>query len=221
MNIKTLALTAAIGLTVTGIQASPVWVNEFHYDNIGSDTGEFIEIFVSSSFTGTTADITLQLYNGSDDELYGSSDTFVVSTDFSKGDDVGSLGSFYSISLPSNGLQNGGPDGMILWDTNNNVLLDGFSYEGTMGPLGDGLGVGENLSDIGVFQSNSTTQAGSSVYLTGSGSSSTDFTWTFDDGGVNTQNSLNVGQSIIPEPSVAALALIGVGFIARFLRRRK
>ena len=35
--------------------AQELWVNEFHYDNAGSDTGEFVEIVVADSVATLSA----------------------------------------------------------------------------------------------------------------------------------------------------------------------
>jgi hypothetical protein len=213
MTVPTPCLSTLMAVAITAsASAASVWINEFHYDDDGTDANEFVEIFVSNAFGGSLSDISLLLYNGSDDELYGSADTFVVADDFVEGDTVAGQGVFYSITLPSNGLQNGGPDGMVLWDTNANALLDGLSYEGSMGPLGDGPAAGISLPDIGVSEI-STTAENSSLYRTDSGGSPV---WAVGDGS-NTKGSLNVGQSI-PEPSIVLLG--GLGLLGLIRRRR-
>lgn len=210
-TLKTILALAMIASSADAV----VWINEFHYDNDGADSNEFVEVFVSTSYTGSLNDISLLLYNGADNELYGSNDTFVVGSAFTVGDTVVGQGTFHTITLPSNGLQNGAPDGMVLWDTNTDSLLHGFSYEGAMGPLGDGPAIGISLADIGVSQPG-TTAVGSSLYLTGSGTSVSSFTWAAGDGS-NTKGSLNVGQAI-PEPATALLG--GLGLLALLRRRR-
>ncbi|MDA3872623.1 MAG: hypothetical protein PF795_01515, partial [Kiritimatiellae bacterium] len=81
MKHKYILLLAALGLATASSRAD-LWINEFHYDNTGADTGEFVEVFVSSSFTGNLTDIDLLLYNGSDNVLFGSSDNLNLGSDF-------------------------------------------------------------------------------------------------------------------------------------------
>ena len=74
-------------------------INEFHYDNTGSDTGEFIEVRVN---TGADASaLALTLYNGSNGTVYNTlslpSDPAGRDADYD----------YYVVNLPSNGLQNG------------------------------------------------------------------------------------------------------------------
>ena len=61
---SSLAISIAFGLiTVAQAQVGPpVFINEIHYDNTGTDTGEFIEIAgpAGTSLTGWT----VALYNG-------------------------------------------------------------------------------------------------------------------------------------------------------------
>ena len=86
---------------------SRVFFNEIHYDNAGSDVGEFIEI-------ANTAEIdltgwTVVLYNATGGGVYG---TFALS-----GSDP-----FFTLTFPTNGIQNGTPDGFALVDPLGNVV---------------------------------------------------------------------------------------------------
>ena len=46
-----------------------VWINEIHYDNAGTDVGEFIEIAGTAGFD--LAGYSLVVYNGSNGGTYG------------------------------------------------------------------------------------------------------------------------------------------------------
>ncbi|KQC08326.1 MAG: hypothetical protein APR54_04765 [Candidatus Cloacimonas sp. SDB] len=126
------------------------WINEFHYDNIGTDVGEFVEVVVDNSLRLDLSLLTLTLYNGASSQRspYNSEtvDNFqAVST-------YGSY-TYYTWNLPANGIQNGAPDGMSL-DYFGDVLQF-ISYEGYF-EAASGPAVGLFSTDIGVFEGSST-----------------------------------------------------------------
>ena len=168
-----------------------IWINEFHYDNTGGDVGEFVEVIDPTAFTAL-GDLTLSLYNGADNELYGSNDTFTLA-DFTPGAMTAEGFTIYSLSLPANGLQNGSPDGLSLTHTTAGVL-QALSYEGVVGPALDGPATGATFTDIGVDEPGSTA-IGLSLQLGGSGNSYTDFTgWQSPLG--ETPGALNANQTL-------------------------
>lgn len=181
--------------------AQLLWVNEFHYDNAGADTGEFFEIAVPASFTDF-ASVSLSLYRGEDGTVYG---THKLST-FSLGSTLGDY-SFYSKEI--SGVQNGAPDGFSLDQSGS--IFQFLSYEGSFSATA-GPAIGLSSTDIGLSQSGST-GAGSSLGMAGSGLEFSDFSWTFFSNA--SPGSSNSGQtfSAMPEPRetflIAALGLIG------------
>ena len=83
-----------------------IFINEFHYDNAGSDTGEFIEIAgpAGTDLTGWS----LVLYNGSTGAAYATLPLAGV---------LAAAGAGHgSAAVPAPGLQNGSPDGFALVD---------------------------------------------------------------------------------------------------------
>jgi hypothetical protein len=187
--------------------AQLIWVNEFHYDNVGADTGEFFEIAAPSSLTDLSS-VTLTLYRGSDGTSYGS---HKLST-FSVGSTVGSY-TLYSKNI--SGIQNGAPDGFAL-DQSGSVLQF-LSYEGVF-KANSGVASGLSSTDIGVAESSST-PSGASLGLSGSGHLYGDFNWTtFTD---DSPGAANSGQtfSAAPEPGeyalFAGLCLLGFAMIRR------
>jgi hypothetical protein len=44
--IRSLIVPAAVGLLAVPALANNVWINEIHYDNSGTDAGEFIEVVI-------------------------------------------------------------------------------------------------------------------------------------------------------------------------------
>ncbi|MDJ0674951.1 MAG: hypothetical protein QNJ36_06160 [Calothrix sp. MO_167.B42] len=162
--------------------ATSVFINEFHYDNDGTDTGEFIEIAgpAGTDLTGWS----IVLYNGSNGSVYNTQTLSGTISD--SGDGFGTV----VVDYPSNGIQNGAPDGIALVDNNNNVVQF-LSYEGSFTAV-DGPAAGSTSTDIGVSESSST-PVGSSLQLTGTGSVYEDFSWSAptDD----TPGTVNTGQS--------------------------
>lgn len=174
------------------------FINEFHYDNVGTDTGEFIEI---AGIAGT--DLTgwqVVLYNGSNGTAY---DTIALSGILT--DDQDGFG-FTVLNFPSNGIQNGAPDGIALVNDIGSVS-EFISYEGSFTAV-DGPAAGMTSVDIGVAESSST-PAGSSLQRIGTGSDATDFTFTTEQ--AETPGSANTGQSFDaappPPPPSAAFSL--------------
>ena len=146
--------------------ATSVFINEFHYDNDGGDVDEFIEI-VAPEGTDLT-DYSVVLYNGNNGAAYLTET--LSGTVASLGDGMGS----YVINLPTNGIQNGAPDGLALVDSNGQ-LIQFLSYEGSFTAVG-GAADGITSVDIGIEETAST-EIGMSLQLTGEGSEYDDFTW--------------------------------------------
>ncbi len=171
------ALPAAVALAlpvVTDAQAprptvvdptSAVFVNELHYDNASTDTGEAIEIAgpAGTDLTGWS----IVLYNGNGGAAYNTRALTGAIPDQSSG--FGTL----SFDYPSNGIQNGNPDGIALVSPAG--LIQFLSYGGTFTAVG-GPADGQLSTDIGVAEP-STTPVGQSLQLTGTGSTYGDFTW--------------------------------------------
>ena len=189
--------------------AELVWVNEFHYDNIGGDTGEFVEIVTNPGFSGMLSSVTLTLYNGSSGATYGSAhglDTFSLDAN---------VGGYKIYSKSIAGLQNGAPDGMAL--DIGGVLCEFISYEGAFTAT-NGIASGFTSTDIGVAESSST-PVGSSLQLFGMGSRASDFSWT---GPVTaTRGRANSNQTFSPIPEPTTIAMFGIAMVGLGFRRRR
>jgi hypothetical protein len=162
---------------------STVFINEIHYDNANTDTGEAIEI---AGAAGTNlAGWTILLYNGNGGTVY---DTINLTgtIDNEGGSGFGAL----SFTPPAGAVQNGSPDGIALVDNLGNVIQF-LSYEGSFTAVG-GAANGLVSTDIGVVEDGGT-PAGFSLQLTGTGTQYGDFVWTApaDD----SFGSINVGQT--------------------------
>lgn len=155
------------------------WINEFHYDNAGTDLGEFIEVAgaAGTDLTGWS----LVLYNGNDGAAYATLSLSGTIADQQNG--------FGTLSFTATGLQNGAPDGLALVD--GATVVQFLSYEGSFTATG-GAANGLTSTDIGVDE-DPAPPAGGSLALTGTGTSYADFTWELaaDD----TPGARNTGQS--------------------------
>ncbi|MCB1555509.1 MAG: IPTL-CTERM sorting domain-containing protein [Xanthomonadales bacterium] len=164
--------------------AQSVFINEIHYDNVGTDAGEAIEVAGPAGMDLTGWSIVL--YNGSGGASY---DTDALSGTLP--DNCGGLGTMV-LTYAVNGIQNGNPDGLALVDDMGTVIQF-LSYEGTFtatnGPANGMLSV-----DIGQAEG-SATPAGFSLQLSGSGSDYTDFTWQPE--GASTFGACNTGQTFV------------------------
>lgn len=146
-----LVLMLALTLIPKGAHADEdVFVSEIHYDNAGADTGEAIEVTAAAGMD--MAGWSIVLYNGSSTQLKPYNTTALMGT-------VAGEGAF-TVSYPSDAIQNGAPDGWALVDPNGNVA-EFLSYEGTFVPL-EGPAIGFASEDIGVAES-STTPIGESL----------------------------------------------------------
>jgi hypothetical protein len=92
-------------------------INEIDYDQVGADTGGFVEIANAGSSAATLDGIALVLVNGGD------------GTEYARVALTGSLaaGAYLQVDIEA---QNGAPDGVALIATASQALLDAFSYEG-------------------------------------------------------------------------------------------
>jgi hypothetical protein len=94
-------------------------INEIDYDQVGTDTGGYVEIANAGTSAVSLDGIALVLVNGGDGNEY---DREAL---------TGSLaaGAYLKIDIEA---QNGAPDGVALIDTATKALLDALSYEGAI-----------------------------------------------------------------------------------------
>ena len=148
------------------VAQTPIFINEIHYDNTGTDADEGIEI---AGPAGTDlAGWSIVLYNGANGLVYD--------TDPLSGSIIDADGSGFgaaSITYPENGIQNGAPDGIAL--LNGTTVVQFLSYEGTFTAV-DGPAAGMLSTDIGVSETGSE-PLGRSLQLVGTGTTYEDFTW--------------------------------------------
>ena len=194
-------LLSAMSLATSAAAAiidSQVFINEFHYDNVGADQNEFIEVAAPESWVDLSS-VAVTLYNGSSGSVYGGPTSL---SDFQRGGQADGF-VFYTFDTA---LQNGAPDGLALsW---NDDVLQFLSYEGTFLAT-EGVAQGLMSTDIGV-QETTSTPLGWSLQLAGSGDSYLDFAWQVP--AANTYGDRNHNQSFtVPEPGSLVLWACAIG----------
>ena len=163
---------------------APLFINELHYDNIGTDAGEAIEI---AGPAGTSlAGWQIVLYDGNSSRAYAT--TALSGTVGEQQNGYGTAVVNYGV----NGIQNGPNDGIALVAPDGTVVQF-LSYEGTM-TAGDGPAAGLTSTDIGV--SENSVALGYSLQLTGTGANYADFAWA--NASANSFGQTNPGQSFLP-----------------------
>lgn len=143
-------LSLILSCAISHAAIADVFISELHYDNEGTDSGEAIELAgpAGTDLTGWQ----ILLYNGSSSQLnvYRTENLSGSLTAHPSCDDLGLL----VIDFPSNGIQNGSPDGIALVDNMGNIV-EFISYEGEMTPV-EGPASGMTSTDIGVSETAST-----------------------------------------------------------------
>ncbi len=177
-----------------GTQSAEPWINEIHYDEVGADSNEFIEVAGPAGLSLTN--YALYLYNGGDGAPYTINPLSGILPDQTNG--FGAVVALRSTNL----VQNGAPDGIALV-RNPATLLEFLSYEGVMTGVG-GPADGIVSVDIGVSESG-TTLATQSLQRVGNGVLGTQFRWVGPTNG--SPGLLNSGQSTWSEEPAASVII--------------
>ncbi|MBX2929634.1 MAG: HYR domain-containing protein [Saprospiraceae bacterium] len=160
------------------------WINEFHYDNIGTDVNEFIEVAGPAGINLSV--YTLYAYNGATGQFYN---TFNL-TGIVPNEDNG----FGAAFVPAPNLQN--MTSGIALVKNGTEVIEFISYEGVVTAT-NGPAMGMTSVDVGVSESTTTTPEDGSLGRIGNGNKPGDFTWAVL---TQTQGNLNTGQTITDCP---------------------
>ncbi len=188
------AQSTSASATAAGGGGGPAvaWINEFHYDNDGTDAGELVEVCGTA---GTSlAGWSVVGYNGSGGAVYA---TVALS-----GTLPNQSAGFGTLSFAFAAMQNGSPDGLALVNASGTVVQF-LSYEGTFTAVG-GAANGMASTDVGVSEG-TTSPVGWTLQLAGSGTTYGAFTWQAAAAG--TAGLVNTGQSFgTPPPNVAPVA---------------
>jgi Ca2+-binding RTX toxin-like protein len=200
-NGATLADANAVG-TINNddafVSAGSAFINEFHYDNSGTDSGEAIEIAgpAGTDLSGWT----IVLYNGTNTPGAAPSYLTIALTGIIPNQDDG----YGTVSVLAAGLQNGPLDGFALVDASGHVVQF-LSYEGVITGAPGTPAAGIVSTDIGVSEEPAP-GPGLSLQLVGSGASYSDFTWVAAK--AQTFGAVNSGQDFI---GGSATGLVSVG----------
>ena len=190
--------------------ADLIWINEFHYDNLSTDTGEFVEVVALNENGFSPPDIgaiNIELFDASgilyDQILLDDSSIQVTST----------VDANYYVWNPASLID--GVGGIALNDGLFSTSI--ISYGGVITAVG-GLANGNTSTNVGLTE-DTNTMIGETIGLTGNGTDSADFTW--DAPLSNTSGGINEGQSFgtasVPEPTQGWLMVL---FCLAFYRRR-
>lgn len=152
LNLLACASSAIIGSFAFNSHAAII-INEIDYDQPGTDTAEFIELFNTGSAAVSLSNYSIELINGRNSSSYRSIDLSGFNIDANSyfvvcGDANLVANCNYSFTTTNSWFQNGAPDAVALYESTN--LLDSLSYEGAL-PLfteGDFLTINDNNSDI-------------------------------------------------------------------------
>ncbi|HJL18288.1 MAG TPA: lamin tail domain-containing protein [Sandaracinaceae bacterium LLY-WYZ-13_1] len=117
-----------------------VILNEVDYDQDGTDSAEYVELHNPGAVDFDLTGIQLVLVNGSGPSVYDTIDLSSAGTlpaggylvVRAPGLTVASGALTIDFSSMDNNVQNGGPDGLAVWDSGAGMLLDALSYEGSI-----------------------------------------------------------------------------------------
>ncbi|WP_432410606.1 hypothetical protein [Rasiella sp. SM2506] len=175
-------------ITCVTVATPEIWINEIHYDNIGTDTGEGFEI---AGVAGTDLnDYQMVRYSGNGAGFATTTGVPINLTGFIPNEGTG-FGTLATL-LPANGLQND-DEGLALVKISTGNVIQFLSYEDSLIAT-NGPAMGMVSENIGVSESNTTTPVGTSLQLVGTGNEYVDFTWTT--GSVASFGATNTGQVI-------------------------
>lgn len=117
---------------------SQLVLNELDYDNIGTDTAEYIELYNAGTGDAPLAGLAVVLVNGANNAEYSRIDISSIGT-LAAGGYLVIAGSGVTVSSSAtklgtawtqDAIQNGSPDGIAIIDTVTSTLVDALAYKG-------------------------------------------------------------------------------------------
>ncbi len=151
-KISTVLLTLTSCFTFNSNAA--IIINEIDYDQPGTDSAEFIELFNNGTSAVSLDNYFIELINGSNASSYRSIDLAgfsIAANDYfvTCGDASQVANCDYSFTTTSGWFQNGAPDAVALYQ--DTTLIDSLSYEGALSPYteGDALTLSDSGTEMG------------------------------------------------------------------------
>jgi hypothetical protein len=140
INLATLLCAGTVCISAATSTHAAVVINEIDYDQPGSDTAEFIELFNSAINTVPLDGYTLDLINGSSGSIYSTFDlsglTIAANGYLVLCDSTLAVANCDHDIGTSGWIQNGGADGDAIALTSAGTLIDAVTYENTGSYLG-------------------------------------------------------------------------------------
>lgn len=158
---RRIALAAAVAMLAPGLVTAPAmaaeqftpFISEIHYDNVGADEGEAVEIEAPAGFDLTGWKIVRYNGNAVDAAVVYTSPGTINGTGENLSGVVPATG-VVVVEYAQNGLQNGPRDGIALVDPDGQVV-ELISYDGVF-TASNGPAAGMTSTDIGVKESSAT-----------------------------------------------------------------
>ncbi|MCZ2830817.1 ExeM/NucH family extracellular endonuclease [Modestobacter sp. VKM Ac-2986] len=184
------AVLATLAVPAVALAAAPTapFISEVHYDNAGTDSGEFIEVQLPAGTT--SAGLSLVLYNGNGGATYGTRIALPLVTAPATAPAV--------VAVDAAGLQNGDPDGIALVGPGG--VIEFLSYGGEFTAVGGPAG-GTRSTDIGVKETTAT-PVGQSLSRSYDAASDT-LVWAGP--AAATRGAVNAGATVTPPPAPVAV----------------
>lgn len=136
-TIQGTAVSDSAAVTVV-MTAGTLVINEVDYDQPGTDGPEYLELFNPGATAFDTANIQVLFVNGSGGSVYETIELSTVAASVPAGQyvvlhaaGVTPAAGALTASLPGS-IQNGGPDGLVIWNSSSNTVVDALSYEGSL-----------------------------------------------------------------------------------------
>ncbi len=201
-----------------------LFINELDYDNVSTDTDEWVEIVGTA---GTSLNAYELVMIDQDGDAYNTFDLAPANFTFSDETGtgwgffvVGEVGGGYSVTSDfaptgwtSNEIQNGATDSIQLRLKAGPTNIHLIDYEGNNSNTTE-----DQLTSL----DDNNDDADTSIYLSGTGNSFSDFDFAFSVGG-GTPGTINIGQTLtaIPEPSAMLFGSLVCGVLATTSARKR
>ncbi len=150
--MKPMIIVSLAVISLLGAQSAlaVLVINEIDYDQPGSDTAEFVEVYNTGPDAVDLFEYRLEFWNGSTNTLYNA---FSLLGTLAPGDFHVVCGSAtfvpncdQDVSPDSDLIQNGAPDAVVL--TRLTVIIDAVSYEGDVPGYVEGSGAGADTANL-------------------------------------------------------------------------